>query len=141
MSWINELIGFFIILFVFFFPLLKKILLKKSEKQATPAKPPSMEDEGEEGPSGSQLDILLKTEKKVSQEAKEFHSELEERHFDTFLSKRKLETKLTFDKDVLHSNTPFENPPKANRLNRLLERKKGKAAMIIFSEMMKGPKA
>lgn len=145
MNWFNELIGFLIVLFALLFPLIQKLLLKKSQKKQAPP-PISRDHEDEEAPFTGRLPERYTTQRIVGQNF-EFHPALEERVLDTSIEKRSFETKIAphFKESVLSQAfmagaMRHLEKEKPNPLIHILLKKDPLQSMVIASEVFGPPK-
>ncbi len=147
MDWLNEVVGFIIVLFVLLFPLLRKLLvdLKKQQKA-------SQQEEEEEVPPfqpqrvqpGKSYAQPPKTSGLVRRDF-DFQASLEERTFDSEIADRQLESKVNpkFKKRIVSQAFILEKlqrGEKVDPLSALVHQRKSTQAMVILSEIMGGPK-
>lgn len=116
----NELIGFLVVLFIFFFPLIRKLLIRKQQTK----KIPTIENsepipEEEEVPESSPFPHPQPITNRLVKNDFELHSEIEKRHLRGRLKQKKLLAK--------------KQPE--SLLKKVLQGKKPEQAMVILSEL------
>lgn len=131
---LNEIIGILIVLFIFFFPFLQRLFLKrhmKQEEERSYIKPPPL-------PRRSTPPTPpVVTERLFKEGEYEFHSELEEYKKKTAIEGRMLGTRVNpqFDEEV--TSSAFSDVAKTKK--RILKKLSKKQEMIIDYEILSKP--
>ena len=131
---LNEIIGILIVLFIFFFPFLQRLFLKrhmKQEEERSSIKPPPLPKR-----STPQTPPVV-TERLFKEGEYEFHSELEEYKKKTAIEGRHLGTRVNphFDEEV--TSSAFSAPLKTKK--RILKKLSQNQEMIIEYEILSKP--
>ncbi|MFZ0565555.1 MAG: hypothetical protein WAM28_05165 [Chlamydiales bacterium] len=151
MEWFNELVGFLIIIFLFFFPLLRKWLLSRHKKRTPQEEAPSameMEEEFELEETRVEIPQYVEEPPKKSYATQrlvkkdyEMRSEVEAREFESKIEARHLQSKVApkFKERIVSQAfilTPIEELKKENRILAITQRYPPAQAMIILSEIL-----
>lgn len=144
MAWVNELIGFIIVLFALLFPLIQKLLLKKSQKKK-PLEPVVKEEKKKRRAEGQPP--VRHTAQRVVVPEYAFHPSLEERSLDSSIEKRVLPTHIEphFKQSVVSSAFMVSairqlETTRPNPLIHVLLKKHPLQSMVIASEVFGLPK-
>lgn len=148
MEW-NEFIGFIIVLFVFFIPLLRKLFIgKKKVEQKKEVVEPVYEEQEEEPqfapPIPPKVIARSPTTQRLVKKDFEFHTEFEERAFESSIEGRTLETQEApqFGKRIVSQTFILEKKKKRRQggvIHLLAKKHDPLQAMVIFSEIFKKP--
>jgi len=142
----SEIIGFILILFVFFIPLLRKLLVdkKKAEQKKEGIEEDYYEEEEPEPPPPPKVVQRPVTTERLVKKDFEFHTDFEDRKYESQITERELETHVEpeFRKRIVSEEFILEKKKrrrKKNVVDSLVNNRDPLQAMVILSEILNRP--
>lgn len=139
----EEFVGFIIVLFIFLFPLLRKILLKKARPEPEETTP--LYDEETKIPDRKQSSQIKKpyTTRRLLKNDFAFEANLDERQFESRIDERQLETRIDpkIDDQIVSSvlEPPAKKTPNKHGAHAFLlavQKRPLMQQVVVFSEIL-----